>query len=327
MGAKLAVVIHAEEEFDWDGGFFRSNSDVTHHVELINLIQAMMHLGAHVTLAMDYPFVTSAGGQQVIRYCKEQSEGIIEFASHLHPWVNPPFDEPVQGDEISNQYSYPGNLSYELEYKKLQVLTNKIEEVTGHRPVTYLAGRYGIGANTQDILSALGYKVDLSISAFSNFSHQQGPDFSQYNNALFFQNNITYLPHTCCRIARFRWLSHWLQNHPSSLNGRGVMSRIVRKLLGIVTYRLSPEGANLDELIRAASHQIAMGYEHMVLSFHSPSAKQGKTPYVHTHEDKLRFDSVTLEFIEWFMRQPDAEMYTPSQLSNPVLTTLEEQHV
>ncbi|PSU35570.1 hypothetical protein [Photobacterium lutimaris] len=316
MGAKLAVVIHAEEEFDWHGGFYRSNTAVSHHVELIKLIQAMLDLGAHVTLAMDYPFVTSKGGEEVIHFCKGCSNGTIEFATHLHPWVNPPFEEPLDGNQVSNRHSYPGNLSPDLEYQKLKVLTDKIEEVTGSRPVTYLAGRYGIGRNSQEILRSLGYEVDLSISAFSDFSHQQGPDFSQYNNALFSKGGITYLPHTCCRISRFKWLSSWLQKNPSYLNGRDIVSRVVRKVFGIVTYRLSPEGVDLNNLICAANHQIEMGHEYLILSFHSPSAKLGQTPYVQTHEDKLRFDAVTLDFIEWFMHQPDVEVFTPQRLAS-----------
>ncbi|MGF1723876.1 hypothetical protein [Photobacterium nomapromontoriensis] len=327
MGGKLAVVIHAEEEFDWDGGFFRSNTDVTHHRELISLIDSMLALGAHVTLAMDYPFVTSKGGEEVIRYCKKQAKDKIEFAAHLHPWVNPPFEEPALLNQVADQYSYPGNLSSALEYKKLKVLTDKIEAVTGCRPVTYLAGRYGIGENTRDVLSVLGYKVDLSISAFSDFTHQDGPNFSQYNNALFLEDGITYLPHTCCRIARLGWLSRWLQDNPSYFSGCDIASRVLRKLFGIVTYRLSPEGANLNELICAASHQMAVGHEHMILSFHSPSAKQGKTPYVQTDEQKQQFDSVTLDFIAWFMRQPSVEMYTPGRLSSSYTVSLGDKHV
>lgn len=326
MGAKLAVVIHAEEEFDWDSGFFRGNTNVTHHLELIETIKSILQLGAHVTLAMDYPFVTSKGGEEVISFCNKQAKNKIEFAAHLHPWVNPPFDEPTQRNEIANKYSYPCNLSPELEFKKLKVLTDTIEAVTGSRPVTYLAGRYGIGENSSHVLSELGYKVDLSVCAFFDFTHQQGPNFTQYNNALFHHGGITYLPHTCCRIARFDWLSRWLQDNPSCLSGRDIVSCVVRKLLGIVTYRLSPEGADLNELIRAARHQLAMGHEHMILSFHSPSLKQGNTPYVQTDEQKQQFNSVTLDFIKWFTHQPSVEMYTPRHLSKLYLNCQREKY-
>ena len=48
--------------------------------------------------------------------------------------------------------SYPGNLPRDLEAEKLRLLTEKITRSFGTRPVTYLAGRYGFGPNTGEIL-------------------------------------------------------------------------------------------------------------------------------------------------------------------------------
>ncbi len=115
---KLAIVIHAEEEFDWDGGFYRSNTNMTHADSLIELIDEILKLNGKVTLAMDYPFVTSDGGRKVVGYYRACSGDKVEFAAHLHPWVCPPFEN--SDDPVSEDYSYPGNLSKELEYEKLK---------------------------------------------------------------------------------------------------------------------------------------------------------------------------------------------------------------
>lgn len=316
MSAKLAVVIHAEEEFDWNGGFCRFNDSVTHHQELIVLIREMLKIGAKVTLAMDYPFVTSAGGQQVINTFRDQAGEAIEFAAHLHPWVNPPYLETGEDGVASELESYPGNLSAELEFEKIQVLSHAIKRETGLSPVTYLAGRYGIGPNTRRILQRLGYRVDLSISAFSNFTHQQGPDFSTFNNRMFQQDQITYLPHTCSRMSAFPWASKTLNDHPLLLTGQDFTTRVVRKMLGVRTYRLSPEGVPLKDLIAAARHQLKLGHHQLVLSFHSPTVKPGMTPYVSSADEYQTFRATTLDFIEWFNRLPDSEMFLPASLAH-----------
>jgi len=191
---KLAIVIHTEEEFDWNSGFFRSNNDVTHGKELIEFCEQMIIASAKITFAMDYAFVNSEQGQRVINHFKSRQEADVEFATHLHPWVTPPFID--ENDKVDELNSYPGNLPYQVEFDKLNTLTKKIEELTYTKPFTYLAGRYGVGENSYNILKELGYKIDLSISPFANFSHQQGPNFSNYTNQAIYKNDIKCIPHT-----------------------------------------------------------------------------------------------------------------------------------
>src|SRR3546814_6885075 len=93
--------------------------------------------------------------------------------THLHPWVNPPFQEVVNATN-----SYPGNLPPELEHAKLAALTEAIAGAFGARPVVYKAGRYGVGPATAGILEALGYRIDVSVVPFTDFSDDGGPDFS-----------------------------------------------------------------------------------------------------------------------------------------------------
>ena len=157
---KLSIVIHAEEEFNWDDGFYRSNTSVSHGDELIEFVDEIIQCGGKVTLAMDYPFITSPDGKRVVKHFKSQEGSNIEFATHLHPWVSPPFEDG--NNEVPNQNSFPGNLPKDLEFQKLKLLTEEIQKETGTRPVTYLAGRYGIGENSAEILKSLDYKVDLS---------------------------------------------------------------------------------------------------------------------------------------------------------------------
>jgi hypothetical protein len=279
---KLSIVIHTEEEFDWSGGFNRHNTSVTHGKELTDMCVDMLNLGCCITFAMDWSFVTSEQGQNVIRFMQENYAEQVEFAAHLHPWVNPPFDEQhSETDNIDEKLSYPGNLPAELEKAKLAMLTDKITELTGRRPTTYLAGRYGVGDNTYQILSELGYKVDVSVSPFADFRHQDGPDFSQFNNASFMKSGIKCVPHSTGYISHVSAISDWLNRDTNNLNklNNSVIGKIILRLLGVEKVRLSPEGFTAKQMQKLADSLARTGVEHFIYSFHSSTSKVGGSPY------------------------------------------------
>ena len=245
----LAIVIHTEEEFDWNGGFFTSNNKVTHGKALISFCEKLIAIGGKITFALDYAFVDSSQGQKVIKHFHEHYPNDIEFATHLHPWVNPPHDNNSQ-DEVSNLNSYPGNLAKEEEFNKLKALTDKITEICGDAPVTYLAGRYGIGKHTPSILKQLGYQTDVSISPFSDFRHQQGPNFSHYNNRLHKQDGLIHWPHTTAILALFPFIERYFNKNPAKYEywQQNKVTSLVLKLLRVKRQRLSPEGFALNDL-------------------------------------------------------------------------------
>ena len=313
MSVKLTVVIHAEEEFDWNGGFHRANTKVSHGNELIELMGELLALDATIVLAMDYPFVMSQDGEKVIAFCNPYAPDKIEYAAHLHPWVNPPFDDDAPS--ITNHDSFPGNLDKNSETQKLRVLTNAITKKTGIRPITYLAGRYGIGANTADILKALGYKIDLSISAYSNFSHVEGPNFAHYSNQIHAKHGLTYIPHTCAMVGFCRAMDDYLNKHPQTIakaqqhNSYQLLSRLFR----IHKYRLSPEGFSLAEMQRLTQSQLRIGQKAFILSFHSPSAKLGGTPYVTNKRALHAFKQGLIDYIRWFNQLENSTSFLPNQ--------------
>src|SRR3546814_10955242 len=71
----------------------------------------------------------------------------------------------------------------ELEHAKLAALTEAIAGAFGARPVVYKAGRYGVGPATAGILEALGYRIDVRVVPFTDFSDDGGPDFSAIGRA------------------------------------------------------------------------------------------------------------------------------------------------
>ncbi len=282
--AKFSIVIHTEEEFDWSGGFNRNNNQMTHGKELTKMCQRMLDLGCCITFAMDWPFINSQEGKELVQYMRDNYSDQVEFATHLHPWVNPPFDEPQsQVGNIDEVLSYPGNLPFDIERAKLALLTDKIESVSGTRPTTYLAGRYGVGENTYKILSELGYKVDVSISPFADFSHQYGPNFSTFDNQTVIKEGITCIPHSSGYISYINALSDWLNKDASNLHklNNNIVGKIIFRLLGVERVRLSPEGFNSKQMIKLTNSLIRIGIKRLIYSFHSSSSKVGGSPYSH----------------------------------------------
>jgi len=303
MNPKLSIVIHTEEEFDWHGGFFRSNNHVTHGQKLIAFCEELISLGVKITFALDFAFVDSNEGQTVINHFRARYPNDIEFASHLHPWLNPPIKNGE--DEELNSNSYPGNLSRELEFEKLKTLTNKITEVCGSSPVTYLAGRYGVGKNTLQILKSLGYTTDISISPFSDFSRQEGPSFQHFNNNIFIKDDIIHWPHTTAITALFPFIERWFDKKPHMYQvcKSNKLTRLILKALRIKQQRLSPEGFTLNDLKTITNTQLKLGQNKLIFSFHSPSVQTGLTPYVKTVGEEEMFLKITKDYISWFISE------------------------
>ena len=292
------VVIHTEEEFNWNEGFFKDNVEVTHATQLKQFVIDAVHSGAKVVLAIDFAFANSESGACVLKALSEGYATNIEFASHLQPWNSPPF--PDNNNRVEDKFSFPGNLSYELEFKKLEALTEKVKSVTGFTPVTYLAGRYGLGENTHKILSVLGYKYDISVSPFSDFSHQFGPDYSLVDNSVKAKNNVTCIPHSAGFISYITIVSKYFMKHPSvyKILNASILGKLILKVLGVRWVRLSTEGFSVEMLLKLTKTLEAINASQLLFSFHSPSLKAGLTPYVRSEVEAEAFKTDTLQLIK-----------------------------
>lgn len=294
--AKLSIVVHTEEEFDWDGGFYRCNDKVTHGKELTVFCEKLIQAGGKVIFAMDYAFVSSIEGKNLIAFFQQHYPQDVEFAAHLHPWVNPPFEDT---DPVPEKFSYPGNLPYSLEFEKLKCLTELIEKTVGRRPTTYLAGRYGVGPNSYSILAKLGYTHDVSISAFADFTHQEGPNFSQYTNHIVKKNGIECIPHSTGYISFLSNFSNYLNREPESLESlnSNFIGKVLLRLMGVRKVRLSPEGFNADEMQKLAKSLVSTNSQHLIFSFHSSSVKLGCSPHNMNENDSERLFNDSTHFL------------------------------
>jgi hypothetical protein len=76
---------------------------------------------------INYAIATSSVAADVLGTATRA--GRAEIGVHLHPWVNPPYDEAV-----SDENNFAGNLSPELEGEKLRQLRDAISANFGTTP-------------------------------------------------------------------------------------------------------------------------------------------------------------------------------------------------
>lgn len=93
-----------------------------------------------------------------------------ELGAHLHgEYAEPGAWEPEVTRDF--QRDYDGD----LEKKKLTFLTDLFIRTFEHQPVSFRAGRFGIGRRTIRILEGLGYSVESSVTPNVDWSNQGSP--------------------------------------------------------------------------------------------------------------------------------------------------------
>lgn len=294
----LLSLVATEEEFDWRGGFYREKTSTRAIDDLHHVHDVLREYGVVPTYALDYPVATQRGED----FRPWLEEGSAEVGAHLHPWVNPPHDEAV-GD----LNSFPGNLTPELEFAKLERLVEAIEAGTGRRPLVYQAGRFGVARHTLAHLERLGFKIDASAAPPFDYRDEGGPNFAAVDGSPFWVNGteaLLEIPVTGAYLGGLR--RGGAQLYPlvrrralDTLHVGGMLSRL--KLLE--RSRLSPEGHSLSDMQRLTRKLHARGHRVFTFYFHSPTVTPGCTEYVRDMAGRRAFLDRTRRYLDFFMEE------------------------
>jgi len=279
FGTRFTIFVDTEEEFDW-GAPLSADADGTRHMAALPPVHARFAAaGAALTYLVDYPIATSPLAIDVLR--DVIADGRSAIGTQLHPWVNPPHAEEVNGFN-----SFTGNLPLELQRAKLAALTDAVTAISGAQPLVYRAGRYGIGPDTPELLAELGYRIDSSMRSAYDYSLEDGPDFSAVPNHAFHLGELIELPFTTVFTGRMRRGGARLHRGLGRLpHGIGIASR-----LGLLSrVALTPEDMPLGEAMEAVRVAVGEGLQLLNFAFHSPSVEPGHTPYVRTEADLAAF--------------------------------------
>lgn len=304
----LVVVVDTEEEFDWHAPFDPAAISVA-NIGCQTLAQDIFDRhGVVPTYVVDYPVATSSEAAAVLRGFAE--DGRCEIGAHLHPWVSPPAEAPV-----NTVNSYPGNLPPEVERRKLAVLTEAIAAAFGQRPSVYKAGRYGIGSATPAILRELGYAVDVSVVPHTDFSADGGPDFCDASALPYrIADGLLELPLSVHFVGRLAAQGPRL--FPALAALRALRLPGICGRLGLLErLRLSPEGHSLSDMIRQTRAATAAGCRLFMLTYHSSSLLPGATDYVRSESERASFLAALDGYLRFFVAELGGRANTVSRVA------------
>jgi hypothetical protein len=306
----LSVVIDTEEEFDWSAPF-DARATATENIKYQPFAQEIMDRhGVIPTYVVDYPVASRPSAYSVLRAIADS--GRCEIGAHLHPWVNPPHQGPVDAF-----HSYPGNLPESREREKLGCLAACIEESFGRRPRIYKAGRYGLGPASFRIIAELGFEIDTSILPRTNLSGSGGPDFTSFPSVpMKGPHGLTVLPLSVHFVGALASLGDTI--YPAVCAATGARLKIPSALsrFGLLErLRLSPEGFNLNDMIRQTRSALASGERYFMLTYHSSSLLPGVNSYVRNEEERRVFLSRIDGYFSFFLKECSGEMTSISEMA------------
>ncbi len=319
---RLLFIIDAEEEFDWSAPFSRDSISVTNISAQAQPQAIFARYGIRPTYAIDYPVATDKKAiEQLSELCQS---GACEIGAQLHTWVTPPYDEP-----LSERNSFANNLPTDLELRKVQRLTQAIEENFGCAPKVYRAGRYGAGASTPAILQDLGYEIDCSVLPGIP-SAPFAPDYTLAPGRPYWlasTNALLEIPVTIGDVGFARHLGKGMERVLLSSVGRRVkLPAIAARTRAWNRVRLTPEGSTLKECKRLTRALLSDGYRVFVVSYHTPSLLPGRTPYVKNNEELQRFLKWIDGYCEFFMTEALGAPSTPTAVRQWALDLSGQRH-
>lgn len=207
-------------------------------------------------------------------------EDRAELATHLHfEFIEPTRVPDPDGRKFSGVQC---QLSEADERDAMTNLTEAFYAAFGYRPVSFRAGRFGIGRNTGIILHDLGYRADSSVTPGIRW------DFSEEGPGL--ENDSRRAPLNPYRVdPRDLWTPNpggvlWqipVTNGPAPLTPR----EIARRMIGRPPRRvwLRPGFGSDAETARLIG-EAATGADDatlLVIMFHNMEVIPGKSPYTH----------------------------------------------
>jgi hypothetical protein len=272
------LTIDTEEEFDWNAPFSRTSTGTTHVRAFAGFQRLCEEIGARPIWLVDWPIASDPLAVEVLGDAARRDAADIGI--HLHPWVNPPFDE-----EVTPFNSYAGNLPPALEAAKFMALRERIEDAFGIAPMIYRAGRYGLGPESARMLAREGIAIDSSVRPSFDYRADGGPNYTDYPAWPWWideERKLLELPVTTVRAGALRAA-------PAQF---GPLAHRVPKLTGVLARTrlleripLTPEGVSIVAAKRGIDTALMAGLPLLVLSLHSPTLEPGHSPYARTPHD------------------------------------------
>src|SRR3990170_3468198 len=286
---KLIVTIDTEED-NW--GSYDPTGNTVENIGYIREIQELFDkYNVKPTYLLTYPVATDDNSVSLLRGVMER--GGCEIGTHCHPWNTPPFKE-----QTSPENSMLCNLPSNLQYEKIRNLHETIRGRFDITPLSLRCGRWGLNEQVLINLTRLGYKIDTSVTPYTDWTAYYGPDMSRYTPLPFkFTNGKDNLDHPLLEIPAtvgFLQSNFAASNLIFDMAGlfpfRSFRIRGILDMLKMVNkVWLSPEQSDGKAMIALGKRMLKNKYQYLNMVFHSSTLKSGLTPFVKTRDDERKF--------------------------------------
>jgi hypothetical protein len=308
----LCVVIDTEEDFDWTKDFSREATSTASIAEQYWAQEIYEKYRVIPTYVMDYCVVNQETSAQIMQDLYAQN--LCDIGAHLHPWVNPPFEE-----KLNRFNGYHGNLPLELERSKLKILTEKITDVFGVSPKVFKAGRYGVGPNTSALLKEFNYQIDCSIVPHRDVTSEEGPNFIGLPDQPYWfgeSHDLLEVPLSRGFFGPCRALGPLIAPlFESTTVGRKIgLQGAFSKLKMFDVCNLTPEAFAEEDLLALLRTMVGDGHRVLTLSYHSSSLGINGSPYVKSKEDRKVLLKSLDRILDVFMNELGGRIIPIAQL-------------
>lgn len=288
---KLVVTIDTEED-NWLP--FSLHISTRNALEIGRVHDLFVSEGVVPTYLVTWPMAND--DHLVDTLAEESAHARCEIGMHCHPWTTPPLIE-----EKTPHNSMLCNLPRELITEKLHQLHSLLAQRFNVPPRTFRAGRWGYGIHVAEVLRSLDYRVDTSVTAYTDWSAQCGPDYSLIGpKAYRFSPPFIFEPSPSGELIELPASVGFLKG---DFNRRARLEKLLRtrpwksmRLIGALKrlslhqrVTLSPECASAAEMTTLVDVMQAQGFEYINLFFHSPTLVPGLTPFITTIRDRDEF--------------------------------------
>lgn len=289
--------------------------------QLPRLHTFLSDLGVRTTYFVNYPVANDETAAGVLR--EIATSGRSEIAAHLHTWNTPPFDGPPEKGTTMLL-----RLPRAEQTAKVASLTQLLTDRFGTPPVSFRAGRFGLGEETAAILAQAGYAVDSSVTPFFSWDRDDdGPSFvgaplDVYRPSLHDVRApatdgvapLIEVPisggYTRGKVPSwerlYRRLHGGLWGH-RVLTSLGARTRLLRHAA------LSPEQSDLADLIALSRAIVGSGVRILHAFWHSPSLVPGLTPFVKTQRDVTALYRRIADYVAWLTSWTDVRFATVAE--------------
>jgi hypothetical protein len=299
---KLVVTIDVEED-NW--GEFCTAGYSLENVKKIRKLQGIFDkYRVRPTYLVNYPVATDRCSIEMFR--EFLGAGKCEVGAHCHPWNTPPFEE-----SLGEYNSMLCNLPDDLQYRKLASLKDAICNNLDVTPVSFRAGRWGFSRSIASALVKLGFKIDTSVTPYTDWSIYSGVDYraSTPDPYRFDADNI-FRPANSGQLWQIPASIGFVQSHYKACNWllrqaeravlrklriKGILARL--HLLNMVF--LSPEVSSGKDMVRLARRMRSLGFTVLNLFFHSATLLPGRNPFTANEQDEQIFYQRLVDFFEF----------------------------